>query len=344
MKTKNLSWILFVVAACMMIALTTTRTLSAPAATVSVQPKRVISPPPIIGETFEINITVSNVADVYTWQAGMTFNSSVLEALSFEEGSFLKTWADTNNQTTLWVEGTIDNVAGTISNHGCALTGPITGASGNGTLGTITFKVKNYGNSALNLTDILLLDSTLIEIPINVTDGYFEFLAVPHDVAVINVVPSATTAYVGQSLNITVTAMNEGTSIETFNVTAYYNTTLIVTQAITNLASGASATVNFIWDTTGVAKGSYTISGNASEVTGETDTADNGYVDGIVKVKILGDVDGDGDVDSMDLFTLAAAYGTHTGDPLFNVACDFDGDGDVDSMDLFALAANYGKT
>jgi len=344
MKTKNLSWIPFMVAACMMIALTTTRTLSVPAATVSVQPERVISPPPSIGETFEINITASNVADVYTWQAGMTFNSSVLEALSFEEGSFLRTWADTNNQITLWVEGTIDNVAGIISIHGCTLTGTITGASGNGTLGTITFKVKNYGNSALNLTDILLLDSTLIEIPVNVTNGYFEFLAAPHDVAVINVVPSTTTAYVGQSLNVTVIAMNEGTSVETFNVTAYYNGGSIGTRTITNLAPGVSATVNFIWNTTGVAKGTYTISANASEVTEETDTADNGYVDGIVKVKMLGDVDGDSDVDSMDLFTLAAVYGTKTGDPLYNPNCDFDGDGDIDSMDLFTLAANYGKT
>lgn len=59
---------------------------------------------------------------------------------------------------------------------------------------------------------------------------------------------------------------------------------------------------------------------------------------------IAGDIDRDRDVDSMDLFALAAAYGTKQDDPLYNPNCDFDSDGDVDSMDLFTLAPNYGKT
>jgi len=60
------------------------------------------------------------------------------------------------------------------------------------------------------------------------------------------------------------------------------------------------------------------------------------------KLTIPGDVDGDNDVDSSDLFAVAAAFGTKQGDPLYNSACDFDHDNDVDSLDLFALAANYG--
>lgn len=117
----------------------------------------------------------------------------------------------------------------------------------------------------------------------------------------------------------------------------------------------------FTWKTTGVAKGNYTIIAHATPIPGggihvyatpipietnnegETDVEDNTMVDGIIKVTIPGDCDGDYNVDSTDLFTLAPAYGSGKGDPLCNLDADFDNDGDVDSMDLFTLAANYGK-
>jgi len=44
-----------------------------------------------------------------------------------------------------------------------------------------------------------------------------------HDVAVINVTPAASDVYKGRILNTTVTALNQGTVPETFNVTLYYS-------------------------------------------------------------------------------------------------------------------------
>ena len=75
------------------------------------------------------------------------------------------------------------------------------------------------------------------------------------------------------------------------------------------------------------------------------DLNDDGVVDILDLVeaaKRIGDIDVDDDVDSMDLFTLAAAYGSGGSDLSYNPRCDFEPDGDVDSMDLFALSANYG--
>jgi len=55
---------------------------------------------------------------------------------------------------------------------------------------------------------------------------------------------------------------------------------------------------------------------------------------------VIGDLDGDGDVDLSDLAQLLAHYGT-IGDATYWMG-DIDGDGDVDLSDLAALLANYG--
>jgi hypothetical protein len=57
---------------------------------------------------------------------------------------------------------------------------------------------------------------------------------------------------------------------------------------------------------------------------------------------LVGDLDGDGDVDLADLAALLAAYGACTGDPDYNPVADLDGSGCVDLADLAALLANYG--
>jgi hypothetical protein len=57
---------------------------------------------------------------------------------------------------------------------------------------------------------------------------------------------------------------------------------------------------------------------------------------------LLGDLDGDGDVDLSDLAIVLANYGTTEGATYQDG--DLDGDGDVDLADLAALLANYGMT
>jgi hypothetical protein len=119
-----------------------------------------------IGSTFTVNITITNATNLYVWQVGIDFNATMLEALSFEEGLFLK-----QKGTTLWTNGTIDNAAGIIHYRASALAGNITGVSGNGNLGTITFRTKNCGNSAIQLTDVILLDSHLTDIDRTLVHG-----------------------------------------------------------------------------------------------------------------------------------------------------------------------------
>jgi hypothetical protein len=56
---------------------------------------------------------------------------------------------------------------------------------------------------------------------------------------------------------------------------------------------------------------------------------------------IVGDLDGDGDVDLADLAGLLGVYGTCQGDPGFDPDADFDASGCVDLADLATLLGNY---
>jgi len=171
---------------------------------------------------------------------------------------------------------------------------------------------------------------------------------VGHDVAIISVVHSKT--IVGESFNasINVYLANQGEQAESFNLTVYANTTVIYTLTNITLASGNFATINFTWDTTGFAKGNYTIKAYITQVSGETDTSDNNSTGGWVLVTIPGDVNGDlenghYDVDLFDAVRLLACYGAKEGEPNFDPNCDIDDNGQVFLFDAVILLSRYGQ-
>jgi PKD repeat protein len=131
-----------------------------------------------VGDNITINIMISNVTDLWGWQAGMTFNSSVLQCITmpnpnvvpnvtspttaFTEGSFLQ-----GGGSTMWIPNWVTN--GTIVACGCSLLSPATPQSGSGTLATVTFKVIGDGKLAdIHLVDVILVDLSDNEIPVNV--------------------------------------------------------------------------------------------------------------------------------------------------------------------------------
>ena len=105
-----------------------------------------------------------------------------------------------------------------------------------------------------------------------------------HNIAIISAIPSKTEVYAGQTLNITVVIKNKGTITETFNVSAYYDTTIIETRTVTNLIPNTQTTLTFIWETMGVTPGTYTITVIAHPVIGETETGDNTCIAGTVQI------------------------------------------------------------
>ena len=166
-----------------------------------------------------------------------------------------------------------------------------------------------------------------------------------HDVAVIDVSPSKTVVAQGYLASINVTVENQGTTTETFVVTASANTTTIGIQTVTNLTAGAKESLIFDWNTMGWAKDNYTISAVADTVPGETDTADNTlFFDGIVMITIPGDVNGDRTVDVSDLDELAEAYGSTSTSPNWNPNVDINNDGLVDIFDIRITGAHWGQS
>jgi len=130
----------------------------------------------VIGETVTVNINVSNVDDLYGWQAGMTFNPDVLNCTGYYEGEFLKRNLIGEEAWTWWIDRTPpwDNTEGIVYFHGCARViwpDPF-GVSGSGQLAYLTFKVIGTGISDLHLTDVKLGNTLPELIPIEVVDVF----------------------------------------------------------------------------------------------------------------------------------------------------------------------------
>jgi parallel beta-helix repeat protein len=105
----------------------------------------------------------------------------------------------------------------------------------------------------------------------------------PHDIGITNVTLSKTIVSPGYNSNVTVKVINYGIYTETFNLTLYANTTIIQKISVV-LTSRNSTNVVYNWQTSGFAKGNYTIKAYASPVPGETYTKDNTFVGGWIFV------------------------------------------------------------
>jgi parallel beta-helix repeat protein len=176
-----------------------------------------------------------------------------------------------------------------------------------------------------------------------------------HDVAVTSVVAvvphclsnvgNGLWVFQGLPVCVNVTVLNKGDFDENVNVTLYYNITtdeMIGTQNIT-IPTGENRTLSFVWDTTSVPYcHNYTITA-AETIPLDNNPADNTLACGPINVRIMGDINGDGEVDVKDLLMAAKAFGSSPGDPRWNLDADINGDNKVDIRDILLVARNFGK-
>jgi len=150
---------------------------------------------------------------------------------------------------------------------------------------------------------------------------------------------------VGQGCNIriNVTITNRGKYTEIVKITLYANT--ILGTQLTNIImpSRTSKNVTLTWNTIGVPYGSYPMSAQADPIPGETDSTNNMRTGGSITVTVVGDANGDGRVDLLDLYSVGKKYGSTSSTSNWYPNCDFNDDDKVDPLDLSDLSKNYGK-
>jgi len=304
-------------------------------AKLAIDPPAIIDPTLLPPATFTINVTVAEVRDLYGYEFNLTYDPNILICLQVQIHDILGETHYIPNQN-------IDNARGfvfvSVAYYSPAIPLDIDAPI---PLVTIKYRVRSIGATNLTLTNTQLVDSRGSPITHEDHNGFFQSVII--DIAVLDLYASPDAIYKGQSTNVTVTVANHGNITESFTVNIYYNSTLLTTVNVMGLASDTNASITVTWNTSTVSWGRYRLSAQAPSLPYETNVADNTLVDGIVKVKIPGDINGDGVVDIYDALLGALAYGSVPGDPNWNPAADLNGDGHVDIYDVIIIANHFGQ-
>ncbi|MEM2567030.1 MAG: S8 family serine peptidase [Candidatus Bathyarchaeia archaeon] len=299
-------------------------------------------------QTFSVKINVANVENMAVWQIYVKFDPKIVECVNVtipEDNVFA-------GKTIIAPTPVINNNEGTILFG--ALTLELFEFKGNGTLCQIDFRSLTSGDSQVefiteDLFETFLEDKNGDRISFNPINGIIRVIEGPppivSDVAINHVETSATAVYPGRIVNITVIAANLGETNASFNVSAYYNTSLIGIQSVFNLPPQQNITLVFVWNTTGLHSGQrFIIKAEATSIPGETKLDNNIFFDGTVKIKMLGDLNGDDKIDMSDVGSLTRAFGTKKDNLRWNGEADLNNDGKIDMTDVGIILREIWKS
>ena len=305
-------------------------------------------PSPAIGEIFDLNILIKNLAQ--EWQlVGIEFrlgyDNALLEVVSITEGSFLRdprwNWYGTTFIAEPWV------IVGNM-----LLPNPVTGEwdqtefpNGQGTVATIRFRVIYQGvypqidSCILNLFNVRLIDKNSIEIPSEEPlDGLYTIIGSGyHDITITHITPSKT--IIGQGYNFTanINITNQGTFTENFTL---FSTCGFIRRVVM-LAPGTETTIDNIVGTSKLRKGNYRLFALVLPCFGDCNPTDNIRIEGAFFITIPGDVNGDHKCDMVDIVQLILHFGCKLGQPCYVSNCDIDGDGIINMVDIVIAILHF---
>lgn len=310
-----------------------------------------VSPPlknVAVGETFTVNVDAANISDVFAYEFKLYYKRSILNCvnISLPRGHFLEP-QDPNNLFVLKLEFNNEYNA----THGriwvaMTLLAPEQPKSGSGVLVAVSFYAVDIGETLLDLSSTKFANDKAEPIPHIALDGYVTVgeAGAVRDVAITSVLASVEEAYVGWNIQVFVTAANMGNVPETFNVTVYYGNNIGGTQTV-SLSPNEETLLTFNLSTSKMELYvNYTIWAEAHAVPGETNLDNNVYINGSIKIKIIGDINGDKAIDIFDLVSIGQAFSTQPSDPGWNPSADINQDYMVDVFDLVIVAIHFGET
>jgi hypothetical protein len=123
-----------------------------------------------VGDSFTVNVSISDVSNVYGYGFRLYYNSTVMNGTQVVEGSFLRN----SGQTFFWVTNFTDCYDST---HGlvevtCSSLSNVSGVSGSGVLATIEFKsLAVSALTPLHLANVELSNRNASSIPHEDVDG-----------------------------------------------------------------------------------------------------------------------------------------------------------------------------
>lgn len=203
-----------------------------------------------------------------------------------------------------------------------------------------------YWGPYQNLTGSDGIGDTPVIIGSNNVDRYPMMTRISlHDIAIVSAAVGSDELYVGWTVDVNVTVKNAGDCAESFNVTVFSDDNVIEMFSVPDLLIGKNITLAFTWNSTGLTPcHSYVVRCEVDPVPGEKNVEDNFYVAGTVKIKMVGDVNGDGIINIIDIAAIAIGYGSNAGDSRYNLICDLNRDDTINILDLGWAAIRFGDT
>jgi hypothetical protein len=311
---------------------------------VATSPGHIVS---YLGQISLVNITVSNVANLNSWQICLSFDPRIVtcNGLFIPSDSILGSFSD------YFFATTIDNVNGRVIGFCALYQNNVT--SGSGKLFTINFTGYGLGVSALTFLKVGIHDifATYLANPaggliaFQAVNGIFEVVGSDFQRNAYPVTQNMQTYYVIVRTNSSVANFYfSATSRELgFNATGSTGTKgACIVEVPKGLLNGSLIT---LMNNVGLRTYSRSL-GTLPENATHTYTYFNfthSTKNFKIRLTVVGDLNGDRKVDINDLARASAAYGSIPGSANWNPVADVDNDMKVDIRDVAIVSQNYGR-
>ena len=227
------------------------------------------------GDTFTIDVMVDPAGNsVYSAQYDLTFDPTILQVVDQEKGDFLTQ----DGKNSIEVKNTFNNTTGKLE-YGETRMGVTSGVAGSGVLATITFEAVGAGSMDLELSNVILGDTSAQSISgVVLNDGTVNVSGSPPQP--IDLTPTTLDIpdpiYVDCDHPLAATISNRGSGdAQDFNVTLKVDGVVVDEERVDGLSGNSDTTVGFSWrpDTTGSC--TLLVEADSDDEVSETDESNN---------------------------------------------------------------------